>query len=132
MSNLSIIIGTHGRFGEELIKSAEMIAGKLEHVHAVSLLPEYSFEDYMKKVDETLSQCDGPIIALVDIFGGTPSNVFTVLSKKYNQAVITGVNLPVLIDLYLSTRGETIDLDHLPEKCLTTLQESGTHTNTTL
>ena len=48
MANLNIIIGTHGRFGEEIIKSAEMIVGKMENVRAVSLLPEMSFEESIR------------------------------------------------------------------------------------
>ena len=30
---------THGRFGEELIRSAEMITGPLKNVQAFSLMP---------------------------------------------------------------------------------------------
>ena len=47
MEKFNIVIGTHGRFGEELVNSARMIAGALENVQCCSLLPEYSFEDYM-------------------------------------------------------------------------------------
>lgn len=32
MAKLNIIIGTHGHFGEELVKSAELITGKMEGV----------------------------------------------------------------------------------------------------
>ena len=42
--------------GEELVKSAAMIAGNMGRVKACSLLPEYSFEDYMRLVDKTLSE----------------------------------------------------------------------------
>lgn len=133
MSRLNIIIGTHGRFGEEIIKSAEMIVGKMDNVEAVSLLPELSFEDYMKKVDEVLGSKSGPIISLVDLFGGTPSNVFTVMSRKYGNQVITGLNLPVLIDLFLKTSNDDeIDLDKLVQETLATLQESGVNTNKNL
>lgn len=41
MEKFNIVIGTHGRFGEELVKSAQMIAGSMEHVKTCSLLPEY-------------------------------------------------------------------------------------------
>lgn len=112
MKTFNIIIGTHGRFGEELTNSARMIAGALENVHCCSLLPEYSFEDYMHLVDDTLSKQGGFTIVLVDLYGGTPSNVFTVLSKKYHYQVLTGLNLPMLIDLYLKLANmEEADLD---------------------
>lgn len=66
MEKFNIVIGTHGRFGEELVKSASMIAGDMSHVKTCSLLPEYSFEEYMKVVDSTLSTLDdGFTIVLV-------------------------------------------------------------------
>ena len=105
MAKLNIIVGTHGHFGEELVKSAELITGKMEGVRTLSLLPEMSFEDF---------------------------NVLTVLSKKYNYDIVSGVNLPMLIDLYvktLSMEDSEIDTDKLAEECIDTLKESGVHTN---
>ena len=72
MEKFNIVIGTHGRFGEELVNSARMIAGALENVQCCSLLPEYSFEDYMKLADETMCTKEGFTIVLVDLYGGTP------------------------------------------------------------
>ena len=37
--NVWVFVCTHGRFGEELMKSAEMIAGEAENVFAFSLMP---------------------------------------------------------------------------------------------
>ena len=34
-----IIVGTHGRFAEELVKSCEMICGEQKNVRAVTLVP---------------------------------------------------------------------------------------------
>ena len=132
MAKLSIIVGTHGHFGEELVKSAELITGKMEGVRTLSLLPEMSFEDFMKNAEEVLSTTGKPYVVLVDLFGGTPCNVLTVLSKKYNYDIVSGVNLPMLIDLYvktLSMEDSEIDTDKLAEECIDTLKESGVHTN---
>ena len=82
MAKLNIIVGTHGHFGEELVKSAELITGKMEGVRTLSLLPEMSFEDFMKNAEEVLSTTEKPYVVLVDLFGGTPCNVLTVLSKS--------------------------------------------------
>ena len=132
MAKLNIIVGTHGHFGEELVKSAELITGKMEGVRTLSLLPEMSFEDFMKNAEEVLSNTEKPSVVLVDLFGGTPCNVLTVLSKKYNYDIVSGVNLPMLIDLYvktLSMEDSEIDTDKLAEECIDTLKESGVHTN---
>ena len=123
MEKFNIVIGTHGRFGEELVNSARMIAGALENVQCCSLLPEYSFEDYMKLADETMCTKEGFTIVLVDLYGGTPCNVFT------------GLNLPMLIDLYLKLSNmDEADLDEeaLLRETMETLQTSCVHTNTQL
>ena len=68
MEKFNIVIGTHGRFGEELVNSARMIAGALENVQCCSLLPEYSFEDYMKLADETMCTKEGFTIVLGSVW----------------------------------------------------------------
>lgn len=130
MAKLNIVIGTHGKFGEELIKSAEMIAGKMDNVQAVSLLPMMSLEEFMQTVDTLLNTLEGPTLALVDLYGGTPCNVFTALTKKYNHNVITGLNLPMLLNLYINVSGEeTLDMDEIINNCIKDLKESSVHTN---
>lgn len=130
MAKLNIVVGTHGRFGEELIKSAEMIVGQMENVKSVSLLPSMSFEEFMHQTDDVLSNLEGPVLALVDLYGGTPCNVLTALTKKYHHNVITGLNLPMLVNLYLNViNSEAIDMDDVIKNCIDNLQESGVHTN---
>lgn len=129
MSNLNIVVATHGKFGEELIRSAEMIAGAVENVYSLSLLPEKSFEDFLAEANELFASLEGPTIALVDLFGGTPSNVLTVLTKKYEHKVITGLNLPLFIDLYMKASAETIDVEELAAGCLATGKASFVLTN---
>jgi len=99
---MNIIIATHGKFGEELKNSAEMILGNLENVYSISLLPEQSFEDFMNQADSLLKKMSGTTIALVDLFGGTPSNVLTVLTRKYGHHVIAGLSMPLFIEVYMS------------------------------
>ena len=131
MEKFNIVIGTHGRFGEELVKSASMIAGDMSHVKTCSLLPEYSFEDYMKAATELLDGLDdGFTIVLVDLYGGTPCNTFTVLSQKYHYDVLTGLNLPVLIDLYLKlSNASDIDAKKIVQETMDTYAHTCVHTN---
>ena len=132
MAKFNIVIATHGRFGEELVKSAEMITGKMENVQVLSLLPTMSFEDFMKQADEILAKTEQPMIVLTDLFGGTPCNVFTALSRKYHHDVVSGVNLSMLIDLYVTTLNMDdgdVNVEGLAENCIVTLKESGVHTN---
>lgn len=126
---MNIVLATHGHLGEELVRSAGMIFGDM-NVPCVSLLPGMSFEEFTAKAEELLSSLEGDTIVLVDLFGGTPSNVFSALSRKYGHDVITGVNLPVLIDLYTKvSAGGELDKEQLVKETLETLRESGVHTN---
>ncbi|WP_291292060.1 PTS mannose transporter subunit IIAB [Enterococcus sp.] len=130
MTNLNLVVATHGSFGAELIRSAEMIVGKTVNVYSLSLLPDKSFENFLTEANELFETISGPTIALVDLFGGTPSNVLTALTKKYQHKVVTGVNLPMFIDLYMKgTTAETIDLDVFVESCFTVAKESVVLTN---
>ncbi len=132
MSTINIIIGTHGRFGEALIQSAEMIAGKMEGVFAVSLLPDMSLENYLEAIDQQMSILEGKTVVLVDLFGGTPSNAFSAYIQKYHYPVVTGVNFPMLIDLYLKISNDdsgALDPFELAAACVNTVQESSVITN---
>lgn len=94
----TIIIGTHGDFGKALIKSAEMILGKLENVKFVSLKEGQDPDQYYVAVESVLKESVGNVLCLVDIFGGTPSHTFLRLSQKYNFKLCGGLNLPMLIN----------------------------------
>lgn len=130
MTKLNLVVATHGSFGAELTRSAEMIVGKTVNVYSLSLLPDKSFENFLAEANELFETISGPTIALVDLFGGTPSNVLTALTKKYQHKVVTGVNLPMFIDLYMKgTTAKTIDLDAFVESCFTVAKESVVLTN---
>jgi mannose/fructose-specific phosphotransferase system component IIA len=65
-----------------------------------------------ENVLQTLDQRDG-VIFLVDIYAGSPFNAASLLSmKKDNWDVITGVNVPMLINVFLEREsvGEYLQL----------------------
>lgn len=94
---MKILVCTHGRFGEELIRSAEMIGGKLRNITAVSLLEDMSMDDYYAAVKEGLDE-QSVYLCLTDLFGGTPCNTLLNLSRDYNMEILCGVNLPMLLE----------------------------------
>lgn len=133
MSKLNIVIATHGKFGEEIIKSAEMIVGKMDNIKSVSLMPSMSFEEFTQQADAVLRDLNGNTLVLVDLYGGTPCNVFTALTKKHNHNVLTGLNLPMLIDLYINTNNNNdVNVDETIENCISILKTSCVHTNAML
>ncbi|TCW31588.1 mannose/fructose/sorbose-specific phosphotransferase system IIA component, partial [Thermohydrogenium kirishiense] len=70
-----------------------------------------------KKVLKELNTTDGALF-LVDLFGGSPYNAAIVLANENEKMdVITGVNLPMLIEAYARRSSETLDdlVEHLKE-----------------
>lgn len=92
-----IITITHGHLGEEMVKSAEMLMGKMKNVKSISLLPEESPEELAGVVTKELEGIPENSLILTDLFGGTPSNVSALFAKK-GYYVMTGTNLPILLE----------------------------------
>jgi len=99
-SQKKILIGTHGKFGEEIVRSAEMIIGKMNNIQTFSLLPTVSSEEYCLSIESVLKNLPEKTLCLVDLFGGTPANTFALLSKKYNNIVLSGLSLAMIIEAY--------------------------------
>lgn len=130
MSDIKIIVASHGLFSQELVHSAEMIVGKMENVNSVSLLPNEALTDLMDKAVKLLEKSTDQTIVLVDLFGGTPCNVFTALLKKYDFHLYTGASLPMLIELYLKTSSTVeFDSDQWFEEYKSKLDESTVNVN---
>ena len=91
----AIIVGTHGLFAEELVRSCEMICGEQKNVRAVTLVPGEGPDDVVKELD-----CSGGVLFLNDLFGGSPYNAacrLVIANEAYG--IVTGVNLPMLIEM---------------------------------
>lgn len=94
-----IFLCTHGHFGEALKEAAEMITGRLDRVKVFSLLPGMRPEELSSAVVEGLAGCQS-VVCLVDIAGGTPFNVMARLAAQYPISVVTGVNMPMFIEVH--------------------------------
>ena len=97
--DLPIFVCTHGRFGEELVHSAEMIIGEVRNVKVFSLLEGMSPEEYRTMIEGKLKEANGKVLCLVDLFGGTPSNLCVILSREYEMDVLSGLNLAMFIEI---------------------------------
>jgi PTS system mannose-specific IIA component/PTS system mannose-specific IIB component len=98
---ISVIIGTHGTFSEEILKSAEMIFGAQENVGSVSFKPGEGIENLAEKYSELISKldCTDGVLFMVDLFGGSPFNAASLIAMKHeNMEIVTGVNLPMILE----------------------------------
>lgn len=116
---IPILIVTHGDFSKGLLQAAEAIVGHQELAAAVSVSPGEpvaSVRERFQSILEDLHSKGGPILVLADMVGGTPCNVVLPLLKEKKAALITGVNLYMLLTAF--THRKTLPLEELAEKAL--------------
>ena len=97
---LGILIVTHYRLADEFLQALELIVGQVEQVRAVGLDPGASPEEMRVQIESALGDVNtgGGVLMLVDMFGGTPSNLCMSFLAE-NVEVVTGLNLPMLVKL---------------------------------
>lgn len=100
-----IIIVAHGELAGELVNSVAMIMGRVPLLRAVGLGSDQSLDDLKRKIEEAWQELERggarQILVLVDMFGGSCSNVAARLvcdSEPGQIAVVTGVNLPMVLE----------------------------------
>lgn len=81
------------------MRSAEMIVGRIECCEQVEVAPEERADEIMSRVIAAVERvsADGAII-MTDLFGGTPSNMAMSFLKEGQIEVVTGANLPMMIE----------------------------------
>jgi PTS system mannose-specific IIA component len=96
---IGLVLVTHAALATALKSSAEMIVGVIENCATVEVAPDERADDIMARVVAAVgaTQLDGAII-MTDLFGGTPSNMAMSFLKEGCVEVVTGVNLPMLIE----------------------------------
>lgn len=108
---VAIIIGTHGNFSEELVRSSEMIFGKQSNVSYITFKQGEGLEELAAKYNVAMDQLytDDGVLFMVDLFGGSPYNAASMIAlKNENMDVVTGVNLPMLLETFESMSFSTV------------------------
>lgn len=99
-----ILLATHGPLAAALLETAAMLVTELSKVEVLGFLPGQGPEDLEAAVRATLARLQpGPVLALVDLPGGTPARVLAQLALQHPPIeIVTGVNLPMLAEVLLS------------------------------
>lgn len=114
---INILIVTHGDFGKELLKSSEMIIGKVENAEAISFQKGESYDELSGKVQEAIDRLStDDLIVFTDMYGGSPFNAVSRIMKNKHFYHITGINFPLFMDIALSSL--TYSIDELVEKVI--------------
>ena len=107
---VGIVLVTHPHLGEEFIRSAEMICGKMPRVLTVSIETRKEVEELRRGIAEAIKKVDegDGVLILTDMFGGTPSNMSLAFLQEGRVEVLSGLNLPMMIKLSNCREGRSL------------------------
>ena len=96
---IGVVVITHGSLSEQLVVTAGLIMGEQKDVYAVSFTARESLDNLRQKANAALEnyKSEGCLI-LTDIMGGSATNVCVELMKNEKVEVLTGANLPMLLE----------------------------------
>jgi len=94
-----LVLVTHAGLAGALLKTAELVVGRIDACAVVEVAADERSEQIMARVVSAVDavSAEGAII-MTDLFGGTPSNMAMPFLKEGVVEVLTGVNLPMVID----------------------------------
>jgi len=96
---IGVVVATHGRLAEEMIRTAEAVVGPLAQTAPVSVVATSpDMRGDLKNAIQRVDQGDG-VLLLTDLLGGSPTNLCVSFLAERKVEVVTGVNLPMLLKL---------------------------------
>ena len=107
---IGLLIITHSRLAKELLEAATFIIGSVEAAECISIETQKDSKKLRNIIQnklKSLDQGDGVLI-LVDMFGGTPSNLALSFLQKDSAEVVTGVNLPMVLAIAHNRKGKSL------------------------
>jgi PTS system mannose-specific IIA component len=100
---IGVLLVAHGKLAGGLLNSAVMILGPIKAIDIIELDEETTPDMLRNQVIEVVSRLmnEEGVIILTDLRGATPFNVTADLVEKDRISVITGMNLPLLLQVLM-------------------------------
>ena len=95
---IGLVLVSHCRIAEEMLRAAELILGPLDGVCALSIDYKQSVGESARQLARAVKTVDSGqgVMILTDLYGGTPANLSLALAGP-KVAVVCGMNLPMVI-----------------------------------
>lgn len=111
---IGIQIITHGKMAEGIFDSVDMVLGDTENVKTNELKRGQDIDQFKEEVLKTSNELatDEGVLIFVDMFGASPYNNSLMNSRDIETTdykVITGVNLPLVIEAISSRNSMSLD-----------------------
>ena len=98
---IGVVIVTHYGLGAEFLQALRLIVPDAPDFVSVSLDPNQPVDEMRAAIAAAIKRAEQGegVLILTDMFGGTPSNISLSFLEEHSVAVVTGINLPMLIKL---------------------------------
>ncbi|MFN3936183.1 MAG: PTS sugar transporter subunit IIA [Gemmobacter sp.] len=101
---IGIVIVAHGGLAREYLAAVEHVLGRQRGIRAITIEPDHdrrTKEDEIRTAANAVDEGAG-VVLVVDLFGGSPSNLSMLACERQNRHILAGANLPMLIKLVQS------------------------------
>ncbi|NMB60844.1 MAG: PTS sugar transporter subunit IIA [Chloroflexi bacterium] len=120
-----ILVLSHGTFAAGLINAVEIITGTDENLDGCSLDPEKGVVDFKRsflEIIERLDIAEIKLLILCDLYCGCPFNTAVEIANSMLPAdkfkIVSGVNLPMMLETCLVNKQHPDDLELLYKTAL--------------
>ena len=115
------LLVSHGMFSKGIYDSVKIILGEQSNVKLLTAYVEPGV-DVKDQVNELLSTIpeEDEVIVCSDVFGGSVNNEFMKHLNRKNLHLVTGMNLPLLMTMFLS---QEEDVAQMIRQCVSEAKE---------
>ncbi len=98
---IGIVIVAHGRLAQEYLAAVEHVVGAQSGIQAVPVHADHDRTEKQSEIKDAVDAVDtgDGVAVVVDMFGGSPSNLTMLACEKPNRQIVYGANLPMLVKL---------------------------------
>lgn len=98
---IGIVIVAHGGLAREYLLAVEHVVGIQEGIRTVAIDANHDRASKQAEICDAANSVDqgGGVVVVVDMFGGSPSNLSMMACRPDDRRILYGANLPLLIKL---------------------------------
>ena len=117
---MKYIFVSHGDLAKSILGSAQMIVGEQTDAKAFGLYPNDDIGGLKDQVKNAIEEFGGgeDIICFTDLFSGSTFNAVVGLMGDYQVRHITGMNLPMVLEAFMSRMNEGATAEEISTKLL--------------
>lgn len=112
-----LVLASHGEMALGTLDTIKLFFADVKQVKALALRAEDNPDDFMKRMEEAIDEVDSGdgVVVAVDLLGGSPCNCSSRILANRKIDVITGMNLPLLMEFLAAREFSDPDLNQMIE-----------------